>query len=106
MEENKEQLLDEHGVIPELRDMLDFVVTPVTEMALTFDAKVRLEVHHKSYSIKQLLEEFTDKFMDRSSTREDDLRAIATKIKMGRKGDIAGYIKNNRILLIYLIDSG
>lgn len=106
LEDNEEQQLEEPGVTPELRDMLDAAVTLVAEKTLPIDAKVRLGVHHKSYSINQLLEEFTVKLIDRSGTRQDELRTIATKIKMRRNRDIAEYITKHRILRNDMIEAG
>lgn len=59
--------------------MLDATVKLVSEKALTIDAKIRLGIHQKSVPINQLFEEYTDTFMNRSGTSQDELRAVATK---------------------------
>lgn len=54
--DSEEQQLMGPGVTPQLREMLDLVVTLIVEKALTIDGKVRLGVHHKSFPINQLSE--------------------------------------------------
>lgn len=100
-----EQELDETGVTPALRDMLDASVTLVAEKALTIDAKVHLKVQHKSFPISQLLEKYTEVLMDQSGTQQDEIRAIATKIKMRKNREIAEYITKHSILRNDMIDA-
>lgn len=69
LEDSVAQHVAETGVTPQLREMLEAAATIVAEKALKIDAKVRLGVHHKSISINQLLEEYTQTFMDKSSRR-------------------------------------
>lgn len=42
--------------------------------------------------------------MDRSGQRKDELRAVATKIKMRRNWDVSEYLKKHRILQNDMID--
>lgn len=74
--------------------MLDSAVTLVAEKALKINSKDRLGVKHKLFPIAQLFEEFKGVFMERYSTRQDELRLIANKIKMRRNRLIKYYIKN------------
>lgn len=82
MEDSKEEKLNKPGITLKLREMLDAAVPLVAKKALTLDTKVRLGVHCKFYPIAQLLEEHTDVYMGRASTRQDECRLVATKIKM------------------------
>lgn len=106
IEDKKEQQLEETGVKPELRDMLDSTVTLLAEKALQIDATVRSVVHHKSYPMNQLQEECTETFIDRLCTHSEKLRTVATKIKMRRNRDIAKNITKNRILRNNMVDVG
>lgn len=105
LEESEEDQLTEPGITHKVHEMLDSAVTLVAEKAVTLDAKVLLGVHHKSYHIAQLLEEYTDVYMDKSATPQEELWLIATKIKMRRKRSIIDYITKHQILRNDMIDA-
>lgn len=97
-EDSEEQQLDEPGVTPQIRDIMDALATIVAGKTLPIDAKVRIGIQNKSYPLNQLLEEFTDTLMKSTTTRQDELRKIATKMKMRKNHDMAEYITKHRIL--------
>lgn len=99
------QKVAEQVVTEQPREILDAEVTLVTEKELTIDANVSLEVHHNSIPIKQLLEQYTEKFMDQSRTRQDELLSVATKIKIRRNQKIVQYITKHRILRNDMVDA-
>lgn len=69
------------------------------------DGKERLGVYHKSFLIAELLENYTVTYMERSSTSQDELRAMETKTKMRRNSSMTHYITKHRILRNDMIDA-
>lgn len=102
----KDKDLREPGITDEIRGMLDAAVTWVAEDALPIEVKVRLGVYSKQMTTAQLLEEFDKKYIDRSETRQDELRAVASKIKMRKNRTILDYVTKHRILRNDMIDAG